>query len=229
MILLPQHLQSGLTHEQFIVWNVGQGLWTTHSSVIGCVHVDMGGEFAPFAKIQKLCAGKPNYLFLSHWDSDHSRFISRFQKRISEVCLLDALAEPQKLRRKIVLRPCRQHLSKYERLWQGAHSGSQNDQSHVVFNWKFRALLPGDSPSAQERRWLMKVPRATRVLLLGHHGSRTSTSAGLLARLPQLKMAIASARKKKYGHPHAETQNRLKKYKIPLLKTEDWGNFIFLD
>lgn len=107
--------------------------------------------------------------------------------------------------------------------------GSQNDQSHVSFDPRFHALFPGDSPRAQEKRWFPQAPLDTRILVLGHHGSRTATSHQLVARLRHLKMAIASARFKKYGHPHIETKARLKQAHVPLLKTEDWGHLIFLD
>jgi beta-lactamase superfamily II metal-dependent hydrolase len=41
--------------------------------------------------------------------------------------------------------------------------------------------------------------------------------------LAGLKIAISSARKAKYGHPHIETIWLLKKRGVPLLRTEDWG------
>ena len=61
-------------------------------------------------------------------------------------------------------------------------------------------------------------------LLLGHHGSRTSTSEQLLVGLPHLKLAIASSRHRRFGHPHLETQLRLKSHHVPLITTEDWVN-----
>lgn len=68
--------------------------------------------------------------------------------------------------------------------------------------------------------------KSVRVLALGHHGSRTSTSKDLLKELPNLKLAIASARKRRYGHPHRETVEALGKFKVPILSTEDWGNIV---
>ncbi|WP_413584632.1 ComEC/Rec2 family competence protein [Bdellovibrio sp. HCB274] len=101
-----------------------------------------------------------------------------------------------------------------------------NAASQVVAFKRF--LFPGDSPIKAESLW-QGLPWVTnaRVLVLGHHGSRTSTSEELLDHLPVLKMAIASARWERYKHPHAEVIYRLKKRQIPLLKTEDWGNIWF--
>ncbi|MBK7961611.1 MAG: hypothetical protein IPK04_10715 [Bdellovibrionales bacterium] len=63
-----------------------------------------------------------------------------------------------------------------------------------------------------------------KVLILGHHGSKTSTSEALLQRLPRLKFAIATARESRYGHPHFVVLNRLRQHRIPILRTEDWGH-----
>jgi competence protein ComEC len=40
-------------------------------------------------------------------------------------------------------------------------------------------------------------------------------------------MAIASARWKRYHHPHAEIEALLKQRHIPMIRTEDWGNIWF--
>jgi competence protein ComEC len=89
-------------------------------------------------------------------------------------------------------------------------------------------LIPGDSTAPQEKIWSYHGNmQKTGFLLLGHHGSRTSTSEELLSQLPHLKVAIASARFARYGHPHLEVVRRLKKYHVALLKTEDWGNLWF--
>ncbi|MGE5084974.1 MAG: hypothetical protein ACM3MG_01640, partial [Bacillota bacterium] len=98
-----------------------------------------------------------------------------------------------------------------------------NSNSHVV---KFEnTLLPGDSPQQEEKFWKNQSwIQNTKILVLGHHGSKTSTSAELIASLPNLQMAIASARWARYKHPHPATVAILQKYHIPLLRTEDWGN-----
>jgi competence protein ComEC len=67
----------------------------------------------------------------------------------------------------------------------------------------------------------------SRILVLGHHGSRTSTSSLLLDHLPRLTAAVSSARFRKYGHPHARVRRDLAKRHIPLLRTEEWGNLHF--
>jgi competence protein ComEC len=98
-----------------------------------------------------------------------------------------------------------------------------NDLSEV-FTVAKQILIPGDSPASQEIKWDIALPSTLRILILGHHGSRTSTSDHLLSRLPNVRLAIASARIRKYGHPHAETIARTRHHGVALIKTESWGN-----
>jgi hypothetical protein len=80
LILYTNRLSSGLPN-QFIVWNVGQGLWTTFSTPAECLHLDAGGEKAPLNLITEECAGKKNYALFSHWDWDHINFALKAKKR----------------------------------------------------------------------------------------------------------------------------------------------------
>lgn len=115
----------------------------------------------------------------------------------------------------------------YETVKVGQNSKqSTNDLSEVIRIHNI--LIPGDSPLSQEKKWShSSVLKSTQGLILGHHGSKTSTSQELLDQLPNLKWAVASSRKKRFGHPHPEILRRLKKNKTPILKTEDWGSIEF--
>lgn len=107
-----------------------------------------------------------------------------------------------------------------------ANKVGSNELSQVIRFGDF--LFPGDSPVSAEKSWSqMPWVSSARILVLGHHGSRTSTSEELLERIPDLKLAISSARYERYKHPHPEVLYRLKRHHIPILKTEDWGNIWF--
>lgn len=225
-------------YENFwIVWNVGQGLWVTQVTPDRCMHFDVGGEFGRFKhiklKLRKLCAKKRNHILLSHWDLDHYLHIPDLVRNMSQVCwqtqptisfkksiLIDRILALQ-------IPYCTDQAFSIKQ-WLPQSGKTTNDRSLVQYANNF--LLPGDSPKKAEVQWATEFSeiRSTRVLILGHHGSRTSTSSALLAALPNLKMAIASARAARYGHPHQEVLNRLAQKKTPVLKTEDWGSIWFL-
>lgn len=213
--------------KHFIVWNVGQGLWTT--LVDGaCWHFDMGGEFAPWPKIMALCRPKKNYVHLSHWDSDHINFVGRAKYWLPNICRAELPAGTPKAKKLAMvkrLKECGFEMPFAQ--WRPEGARTSNDASSVIA-WN-GVLVPGDSSKSAEELWVEELPEIlrTHLLLLGHHGSRTSTSARLLNRLPQLRMSVASARNKRYGHPHAETENMLKRFETPILRTEDWGNIYF--
>lgn len=221
--------------DQWVVWNVGQGQWVTHVESLSCEHFDVGGEFGSFRSIRRSllsqCAGKQNRLFLSHWDYDHFLNIPSLAKAVPHLCwaILPEFAQHKKMAVKILelqIPICAGTQTKFH-LWIPWSARNTNEAS-IVFQ-KNSVLLSGDSPIQQEKIWAEEIPHLheTRALVLGHHGSRTSTGKDLLSHLTNLKYAIASARYRKYRHPHPDTLKRLSEFQIPVLKTEDWGNIWF--
>lgn len=219
-----------------VIWNVGQGQWVTSIDDTTCRHFDVGGERFPWAKIAKLCRDKTNKIYLSHWDWDHIGALAKWPSSW-ESCLAmrpQGTSSPGKMRLLEKFSECTEELDIPH--WQGitvfkkskkSERKTDTNAASQITSFK-RFLFPGDSPVKAERLWQnLSWVRNTQVLVLGHHGSRTSTSDELLLHLPHLKMAVASARYARYKHPHAEVIYRLKKHRIPLLKTEDWGNIWF--
>ncbi len=224
-------------HESvWIVWNVGQGQWVTHVLNDECHHYDVGGEVGSLQRIRLkillICGKKMNGISLSHWDFDHYSNIPGLVRLVPHVCWLNV---PQmKTAKKSALEvenlkviPC--IFRPIFEAWYPDQFLTTNDSSSVFRDGSY--LIPGDSPLNKEKIWVrkMKKLRLVNTLILGHHGSRTSTGVELLSHLTNLKLAIASARYPKYHHPHIETLFRLKKFKVPVLKTEDWGNLILAD
>ncbi|WP_374073886.1 ComEC/Rec2 family competence protein [Bdellovibrio bacteriovorus] len=216
------------SHSYMVVWNVGQGQWVTAVTPTHCYHFDTGGEYFPWEKIFRSCEGKQNVLSLSHWDWDHIGALSKpaLRSRLKNLCIALRPIGKSSARKMALLKSfsaCEKSLPEDLLSWTPQRQAKSNDQSHVV---RFgNVLLPGDSSSSQEKIWRF-LPWVTQsqVLILGHHGSATSTSEDLLRSLPHLKLSISSARWSRYKHPHSSTEARLAKARIPLLRTEDWGN-----
>lgn len=216
------------------VWNVGQGQWTTLPLGNMCIHFDMGGESAPWRFIQSLCSRRNNFLILTHFDRDHINHLERFQNLVKPngICLLlhpSQVIPPKAIHLK-KLRPC-QRPKEAALWWQWRHPHTtskiplnQNSKSLwiVIYNY---ILIPGDAPKKIEKQvahW--PALRHVEHLIVGHHGSSSSTSQTLISSLPQLNSASISARKLRYGHPHPKTVERLFKNNIPWESTEKKGS-----
>lgn len=213
------------------VWNVGQGQWVTLQDAKTCRHIDLGGEKTELiARISQQCQGLENQIAITHWDYDHYGFLVKFKSRVGKVCwLYKPAAAPPALERKISdIENCKASGGLEQLQKDHLMSKKKNDLSLVFLEPRAQVLIPGDSPQKQEKKWLHNLHQQVRILVLGHHGSRTSTSNALLSRLPRLQMAVASQREKKYGHPHRETKEKLTHRRVPLLRTEDWGNLRFI-
>lgn len=213
------------TRKYFVVWNVGQGQWTMWTDSSSCLHFDRGGEFFPQRKSQTLCQQKEQRVFVSHWDWDHVGGIGALKKKS---CLeKPPLGRSSKRKEKLVqsFPRCSGNSPKVQ-TWAPRLSKISNANSQV-FKMQ-NILIPGDSTIREENRWSQEMfLKDVRILILGHHGSRTSTSTALLKNLPQLKQAVSSARWRRYKHPHSDVVLRLKDNHIALLRTEDWGNIWF--
>lgn len=108
------------------------------------------------------------------------------------------------------------------------YSAEDNDRS-LVLRAEARGrsvLLPGDLQAAGERRLLATAPPGTLradVLLVPHHGSRSSTGTALLAAVEPRLALLSAGRDNRFGHPHAEVLARLRARGVPFLVTGDSG------
>lgn len=235
-----------------IFWNVGQGQWITYTQANNCLHFDMGGEYFPLRKIENICGSKNNLIYLSHWDWDHIGGIKRIQKKkewLQKFCLAQTPSYETKSSKMLLfknIRTCEKIPSKSSNIFPNTLALVKqlalnkdmirksknkkrivgNDFSHIFIVDDF--LIPGDSPHQTITASLQNKNSQIKILSLSHHGSKTGTSIELLNKLPQLKMTIASARQARYKHPHPEVIWALQQRKIPLLRTEDWGNIFIL-
>lgn len=217
----------------FIIWNTGQGQWTTLYINDVCLHFDMGGERAPLDRIRQLCQFKENILAFTHFDKDHYSFLPWANRNLTNICLLSfpppinqngvwqeiskiSLCKPflPGVQLKVFQNYLKRRIKKLDR----------NKVAHAFILME-KILITGDLPAAQEKALMQRLPRYKLSLyVVGHHGSKTSTSTELLERYPRLQMAVVSARRRRYGHPHLQTLKRLKNSHISVLTTEAWGN-----
>ena len=215
--------------KKLILWDVGQGQWATLISSDYCHHFDMGGEKAPWEKIIQYCGLKKNIVSFSHWDIDHINLTKKFSYKVYSLCILDLPGgQFHHWRNKKFLSRvprCTEASNNYKEVLFSKSTLSTNASSKV-YSVEQQILIPGDSTKKDETRWAKKLKQKIYYLVLGHHGSLTSTSTLLLKSLPHLKQSLASNRKSRYGHPHKIVEQRLSKMGIPHINTQEWGNII---
>ena len=104
-----------------------------------------------------------------------------------------------------------------------------NDNSLVLsldFMGK-KFLFMGDASVKTEEKILEKYNVDCDILKVGHHGSNTSTSEKFLKAASPNEAIISCGAKNKYGHPHEEIIERLKKYNVKIRRTDIEGTICY--
>lgn len=106
-----------------------------------------------------------------------------------------------------------------------------NDNSLVVSLRLGRrtALLPGDAERLEEGELVRAYGDELKADLLkaGHHGSRTSSSPEFLSRVRPSTVVLSCGVRNRFGHPHAETVNRLLRAGVALARTDRMGSVVW--
>lgn len=226
------------------VLDVGEGSCTVFSSR-GCyVAVDCGGYQAGDVLADYLQSGGVSRLALltvTHYDTDHVNGVEELLERIQVDTLLlpdveDNTGTRQELEQLAQAHGC--HVSWVSgdtvtvgfgaatlTVYPPVDSGEDNTSCvSALCTWQDRAVLvTGDLEQEQERMLLERenLPELD-VLVVGHHGSNTSTGAKLLAELSP-DIAVISVGSNSYGLPAQEVLERLADYRCKLFRTDENG------
>lgn len=223
LLFLPQTISSVFPGSRLVIWNVQQGSWTTLITPNQCLHIDSGGHWPNHFPTH--CLLKRNALLFTHYDWDHMSLSRKIFLSANKTCRLQDLPISLAANKKLFFKKIKQCSSDTPQLYQQIYRSTfRNENESSAFLIK-GLLVTGDSPQAIEKRWLSAPALVSaKFLLAGHHGSRTSTSVDLLNKMPNLKMILVSAFKKKYGHPHRETVIKAERFHLPVITTEDYGS-----
>lgn len=105
-------------------------------------------------------------------------------------------------------------------------SEDRNEQSLVLMAEyrEFQMLLTGDIGKETEERLLSSgLLKEVEVLKIAHHGSRYSSSGRFLERVHPAVSLISCSATNRYGHPGAETLERLRDAESRICATKDCG------
>jgi competence protein ComEC len=89
-----------------------------------------------------------------------------------------------------------------------------------------RAMLVGDAEETEESKLLKELRQQdlqADILKVGHHGSRTSSSAPFLDAVRPSWAVLSCGVRNRFGHPHPRTLNELSRRKIFPLRTDLLG------
>ncbi len=226
--------------------DVGQGLAVLVRTANRSLLYDAGPAFgaeadsgeriiAPYlraAGIERL-----DVMIVTHKDIDHSGGAASVLENFDVATLLSSLPAGDPL---LGLAPVAQRCAAGQNwIWDGvrfevlhpenaaARARKTNDLSCVL---KVSAggrsmLLTGDIENPAEADLLKRVPGAlpADVLLVPHHGSRTSSSAGFLAAVRPSVAVVPVGYRNRFGHPNAEVLGRYSSMNIRIYRTDQDG------
>lgn len=185
--------------------------------------------------LKKLGIRKIDYLVLTHGDFDHMGEALKLikQYRVEDIYLNQG--NFNLLEKKVI--------KKYRHVYQirekeeivfgninivqiNKEFSDENDSSSVLLMYykNKKILLTGDASKKSEEYILNKYNIGKiDVLKIGHHGSKTSTSDELLEELRPSLAIISCGKNNRFNHPHKETIDKLKEYRIKYLRTDISG------
>lgn len=87
-----------------------------------------------------------------------------------------------------------------------------------------RWFFGGDLDQEGEEKIIKKYPHLKiDVLKVGHHGSKTSSAEAFITQINPKAALISVGEKNRFGHPHSEVLERLKKTNTLIFRTDQQG------
>ncbi len=179
-------------------------------------------------------------LMLSHRDADHVGGAASLLAGVPVQAMLSSLAEGHPLRARGP--PHQRCLAGQAWQWDGVHfevlhpteadyaSAAKPNALSCVLRIQGSggsALLTGDIEAAQEAALLQRSPQALRadVLLVPHHGSRTSSTSAFIAAVAPRVAVVQAAYRSRFGHPAPDVVARYEAQGVPLLRSDRCGAY----
>jgi competence protein ComEC len=239
MALLASWAEPAMEDVRFTVLDVGQGQCLLMQTEGKTYMVDCGGssdaEAADIAAETLLSQGisELDGLILTHYDRDHAGGAEYLLSRVpAKLLVLPPLDLQLSLEAEQILYGADDLLLTWGntkiRIFASQISGNDNENSLcVLFDTEnCDILVTGDRDGFGERMLLRtaEIPEVD-ILVAGHHGAKSSTSAQLLtATMP--KIVVISVGENHYGHPAQEVLDRIAAVGAALYRTDLHGNII---
>ena len=231
------------------VLDVGQGQCVLLQSC-GCTFmVDCGGDYDEDAgdkaaeALLSMGISRIDGLILTHYDEDHVGGAAMLSRRIKiDRVYLPKIDAPSDLLSRVLA-----STRGAEWIWmdmdleiafgnceirifppETEKSGNESCAAVLFRSEKYDTLITGDMNAAREWDLLERAELPDLELLIaGHHGSATSTSAELVYRTAPDVVIISVGKNNSYGHPAEEILFRLKLYECEIYRTDLMGDILF--
>lgn len=158
-------------------------------------------------------------IVITHDDYDHNGSLKQLQKLID---IKEIIKSPQD----VMLSN-----SVLYSLNDNNDAADTNDQSIVLYGMinNLKYMFMGDASIMVEASIMDKWNKLScDVLKVGHHGSNTSTSKEFVMQMHPLISVISSGYQNRYGHPHKEVLQTLKKSNTYIANTQNHGSISIL-
>lgn len=184
------------------------------------------------------------YVMLTHYDSDHISGVARLLARIPADILLAPDTQDEDGMRQELLKTAEGFGVPVEFVTEktsyplgqasvtvyppaGGSGDNEKGLTYLCTQSRFDLLVTGDMDAAAERLLIEKYRLPDiEVLVVGHHGSRYSTSEELLEAV-RPEAAVVSVGSNHYGHPAAQTLRRLAEAGVRVYRTDLQGDIHF--
>lgn len=235
-----------------IVLDIGQGQCVLLASEGTFALLDCGSSKQPnnagekaAQQLRSMGCHHLNYLLLTHYDYDHVSGVSALMARMPVDTLLIPAGNDDAGLRDSVLATAQTYGTVIHEVTQleeyplgqaeltvfpplGETGDNERGLACLAAVGDQEVLVTGDMSSATEEKLLETYPLPKiEILVVGHHGSKFSTSDEFLEALRPEYAAISAGKDNHYGHPADETLWRLADHGCAVYRTDLQGNLYF--
>lgn len=208
--------------------------------------VDCGGSYADDAAdncaqmLLSMGIGRIDGLILTHYDADHSGGAAYLLHRIDADALYLPIAEEEIpdlvsaakdasliwITQDLLLESKGMKITLYAP--ESASKGNESSIAVLFQTEKCDTLITGDMDQLREKYLLNRTDLPElEILIVGHHGSKTSTSMELLDATSPETAIISVGENNSYGHPAREVLERLYMAGCRIYRTDESGDIVF--